>query len=812
MARTLASKHNRAVDGLAGLCAGIVVLLVTCWLARDWVVTYLAQPVPLPTGVRLPLSILSKLGQLAVPTLVALAFALHALGPLTRRRAAVLALFATAWSITVTFGPRMGNLGVDSIRELLSANWTEARDFLALFVLTPGYRGRDIVLTLLPALVLLALRWALPQIQGHRSLRLVGHALSGLLGLTLATSLGFYARAQWDDVATAATFSREASRLARQLPPRTGPAINVVLYIGESASALHQSLMGYTRPTNAPLAPWAADLVVFQDVMSVHSFTREVLMRALSVARDPMADQLVADRDLERANLIELLNQSGVRTHWLSNQSRAGSWDFASQLFGKAATRSQFLNFEVANATFDVRRHDHELLPLLEASLGSAAGSNLFVVHSYAGHHDYCRNIPQEAWQRFDDVQTRTPWEGLFGLMLKRDPQEHRRSIDCYDSAMHYVSGNIAKALAMAHAQPAPTVFFYFSDHGEDPLGGTSHDAALPRLAHLAVPLFLYANPAAQALMADKLQTARDNIAKPYSLGWMSDTVLDALGFRLPHRPMQSLLSRDLKAMPRYALVRQELFRGKTHVSVDLPEASGRDRSDDVMKLARLNRSLDAASQDRLCVHRNDSLYKFMTSSFVASCAEVDVSIDVARATVHAYHPPRADNGLPLLDMLGTAGPRLRRVWLDVKNADPRALELLHRVLAQARQRLPRLAFMVEIEPGMSIQPAQVDALRNLRRLGQVTTAFYLPSKLATLCGPASTPGPCATALAAVDLALEAGQFDGLSFDTSLLTYARQLDHYDRLTRHVWGDLPRPNPRDIEFSTVLVPAETDFDY
>ena len=228
--------------------------------------------------------------------------------------------------------------------------------------------------------------------------------------------------------------------------------------------------------------------------------------------------------------------------------------------------------------------------------------------------------------------------------------------------------------------------------------------------------------------------------------------------------------------------------------------------------MARLNRSLDAASQDRLCVHRNDSLYKFMTSSFVASCAEVDVSIDVARATVHAYHPPRADNGLPLLDLLGTAGPRLRRVWLDVKNADPRALELLHRVLAQARQRLPRLAFMVEIEPGMSIQPAQVDALRKLRRLGQVTTAFYLPSKLATLCGPASTPGPCATALAAVDLALEAGQFDGLSFDTSLLTYARQLDHYDRLTRHVWGDLPRPNPRDIEFSTVLVPAETDFDY
>lgn len=812
MTSALKIPNARASSALAGLCGAIIILLVACWLARDWVVTFLAQPVPLPTHVRLPLNILSKLGQLAVPTLVALAFALHALGPMTRRRATVLALFATAWCITVTFGPRMGNLGVDSMRELMGANWTEARDFLALFVLTPGYRSRDIALTLLPALVLLALRRALPRIQGRRSLRLVAHALNGLLGLTLAASLGFYARAQWDDVATVATFSQEASRLAMQLPPRTGPPVNVVLYIGESTSALHQSLMGYARPTNAPLEPWAADLVVFQDVMSVHSFTREVLMRALSVARDPMADQLVADRDLERANLIHLLNQSGVHTHWLSNQSRAGSWDFASQLYGKAATRSQFLNFEVANATFDLRRHDHELLPLLQSSLAGAAGSNLFVVHSYAGHHDYCRNIPKESWQRFDDVQTRTPWEGLFGLMRKRDPEEHRRSIDCYDSAMHYVSVNIAKALAMVRAQQAPTVFIYFSDHGEDPLGGTSHDAALPRLAHLAVPLYLYANPAAQTLMADKLQIARDNVAKPYSLSWLSDTVLDALGLRLPDRPMQSLLSSNLKAMPRYALVRQELVRGKTHVSVDLPDASGRDRSDDMMKLARLNRSLDAASQNRLCVHRNDSLYKFMTSSFVAICAEIDVSIDVALATVHAYHPPRADNGLALLDMLGMAGPKLQRVWLDVKNADPGALELLHQVLAQARQRYPRLTFMVEIEPGLSMQPAQADALRNLRQLGQVTTTFYLPSALASLCAPASAPGACSSALAAIDQALKAGQFEGVSFDTTLLPHARRLERYGSLTRHVWGDVPRPDPRDPEFSTVLVPVETDFDY
>jgi hypothetical protein len=800
------------LNWLAGLCAVTVVLLVACWLIRDAVVTYLAQPVPLPGSIRLPLNMLSKLGQLAVPTMVALAFALQALGSLTRRRIVLLVMLGAAWCITVTFGPRMGNLGVDSMRELMGANWSEAQDFLVIFVLTPGYRGRDIALTLLPALAVLALRWSLPSVQGHRGLRMVSVVLSALFAMTLAASLAFYARAQWDDIATADTFSQEAARLVEQLPPRAGQAVNVVLYIGESTSALHQSLMGYQRQTNAPLAPWASDLMVFRDVMSVHSFTREVLMRALSVARDPLYDQLVADRDLKRANLIEVLNRSGVHTHWLSNQSRAGSWDFASQLFGKAAMASQFLNFEVANATFDVRRFDHELLPLLQSSLDQAAGSNLFVLHSYAGHHDYCRNIPQEAWLRFDDAQARIPWEGLFGMMHKRNRQEHLRSIDCYDSAMHYVSDNIAKVLTMVRAQQAPTVFFYFADHGEDPLGGTSHDAALPRLTHLAVPMFLYANPAAQVVLADKLEAARKNLAKPYSLGWMSDTLLDALGFKLPGRPMQSLLSSNLRALPRYALVRQELFRGKSHVSLDVPGSSGRDRSDDVMKLKRLIGSLDAASQERLCVHRNDSLYKFLTISFFAGCVEVDLSIDVALGTIHAYHPPRADNGLAFHVMLDSAGPKLRRVWLDVKNAEPQALVLLRAELVRARKRHPNLEFMVEIQPGLSIQPAQVAALRALRALGQVTTLFYLPQVLTNQCDASADPAACTKALAAIDHALEAGQFEGISFDTSLLTHARRLFHYDRLTRHVWGDVPRPDPRDSEFSTVLIPVETDFDY
>lgn len=794
------------------LCGAVVLLLVGCWLVRDIVVAQLAQPVPLPTRVRLPLYMLSKLGQLAVPTLVALAFALHALGAPLRRRAIGLVLLAAAWCVTVSFGPRIGNLGVDSVRELMGANLTEAREFLTLFVLTPGYRGRDIALTLLPAMLLLAWRWVEPQLQQQPGVQLVRRALNGLLMLLLAAGLLFYARAQWDDIATARRFSQQAQRLAGTLPARNGPPVNVVLYIGESTSALHQSLQGYPRQTNAPLAPWTNDLLVFRDVMSVHSFTREVLLRALSVARDPAQDQLTIDRDLQRANLINLLNATGVRTHWLSNQSRAGSWDYASQMFGKAAEQSLFLNFEIANATFDIRRYDHELLPHLRSALASSSGSNLFVLHSYAGHHDYCRNIPEEAWLHVEDAQTRTPWAGLFGLMDKRDPQEHRRSIDCYDSAMRYVSANIAQVLAMVQAHAAPTVFIYFSDHGEDPLGGTSHDAALPRLSHLAVPLFLYANRPAQTALADKLQVARSHLASPYSLGWLSDTILDALGVRLPDRPLQSLLSREFRPMPRYALLREELFRGRTQVSLDVAGDPTRDRSDDVIKLARLQRSLDSDSQSRLCVHRNDSLYKLLTSAFVAGCAEMDVSIDTGRGTVHVYHPPRADNGLALDDLLDIAAPRLQRVWLDVKDADPRSLALLQAVLQRARQRHPRLSYMVEIEPGMSLQPEQAEALTRLRALGQVTTAFYLPAALGSLCSQGGADNLCRAALSNIDKALDAGRFEGISFDTSLLPQAMRLTNYARLTRHVWGDVPRPDPRDTRFSTVLVPADTDFDY
>jgi len=803
--------HLRARFDLLVRC--LIAAAVLAWLFRDPVMIRLATPDTGTSHFTLLLRIIGKLGHIAFPLLLALGvvFGLAARESSRRLRIGCAAGFLLAWLIAVTFGPRLGNLGFDSIREVASANSQEAMDFIRTFVLAPGYTLRDMVLSVVPALLLGLLVILMPHRAGELQPVRQAALVAGLLLLPAVQTTYAYASQQFLDREVSERLLRKADVLGGSVVHAHEP-VDVILMLGESTAVLHQSLLGYHRDTNAPLRRFGDDLLVFTDVVAPHSFTRESLLRMLSVADDPLLDQLTPDDALNRANLVRFLRQAGIGTHWLSNQSRAGAWDYGSQLFGREAEVSRFLNFEVGKTVSADRHLDEELLPLLAQALQTAtARANLFVLHTYAGHHDYCMNIPRSAVHAFDDTVSRQSWAALFGQLRRNDRDIHIADIDCYDNAVRYVSENLAKVIDLAQRSTRPVVVIYVSDHGEDPLGGTYHDAAVTRLSHLSVPLYVFANATARQRRPALIGNARFNRDVPYSTSWLSDTLLDAFGFELKGRELQSLFRRDMPRLPRYSLLRTELLRGTTFVSVDLATTSPLDRSDGALRFARELRAQPLESARKLCVHRADSLYKFLLASSISPCVEVDIVVPADRDGALVYHPPARATGLTLDDLLAIRGARLRRVWLDVKTSDTGSLLRLCRHLKSVIERHPDLQLMVEVEVGANLSPEQVQGLQAIRQIRDIPVLFYIPYAYAKSCKSIDQAEQCRADLQGLDRAIDSGVFTGISFDMSLLSFARQLNHYPRLDKHVWGT-PYPDPASAEFATIILPVPTDFDY
>ena len=319
------------------------IALLSAWFARDFFAEWLATPQVGYDALRIPARIILKSGQLASPCLLALAAVLFALGPSKAgRRATGWAIaFGLTWLVSVTLGARLGNVGLDSVRELFGANAQEAKDFLHGFVLAPAYAGHEILASILPATTL-ALCQTVPRLRLRPG---DGPFVATIITILLVLPVGFALKGlvhgQVVDYRLVREFSLRAKAMAATATTVAEP-VNVVPVIGESTAALHQSLYGYPRPTNAALDRFRDDLVIFRDVIAPHSLTRESLVRLLSVSADALLDQYRPESELKRANLIEMLEARGVPSHWLSNQAITGEWDFASQLYGRKAKQSLF--------------------------------------------------------------------------------------------------------------------------------------------------------------------------------------------------------------------------------------------------------------------------------------------------------------------------------------------------------------------------------------------------------------------------------------------------------------------------------------
>ena len=212
-----------------------------------------------------------------------------------------------------------------------------------------------------------------------------------------------------------------------QLSVRDTGIDTYVLIVGESVRVDNMSLYGYTRSTTPQVEAQRKQINLFNQAISGAPYT------ALSVPLSLTADSVLS-HDIHNYpdNIINMANQAGFQTFWLSSQS-------AFRQNGTAVTSIAMRAME----TVYVRGFDELLLPHLSQALQqNTQQKKLIVLHLNGSHEPACSAYPQSS-----------------AVFQPQDDQDA-----CYDNSIHYTDSLLGQIFELLKDRRASVM--YFADHG----------------------------------------------------------------------------------------------------------------------------------------------------------------------------------------------------------------------------------------------------------------------------------------------------------------------------------------------------------
>ena len=700
------------------------------------------------------------------------------------RSKSLLTVFLVVFILTVVAKGKFDNMGTDSMAEIIHANSQESGDFIESYLSFVKLTVKESIVLFGPLLLIPIYALFVRTGAGMRGLADIHMALKIIAVVYVLTIAHFFYQMAVNYHSIEYFRQRLESSTSHAIGAleRKREAPNVVVYIGESTSRENFPLYMPAGGQADPLQNIRQDLIVFSDVVTSFSHTFPSLYRAFTVSRDPYLDQFLLIKDLHRANSIAALSQLGMETHWISNQNLVGRWDWNSELFGRQTRHLNVLNSADRSHFNGERKTDRALLAAYrEQAPHLQQRRQMMFLHSYAGHADYCKNIPREEHQAPGQILPALSQQALFGNMYVADLDERMESIGCYGSVMSFISKNLRAVIDDIAQRPAPAVFLYFSDHGEEIYEGTGHDSRRNSFRHIEIPFFIYFNPAAREAFPDLYRAAQANRDKPYSIEWLGDTLLDLAGIHHKERPLLSVFSPALETPKRYALRRTDIRGNQFILAVDDEDASQRhallNQGHDYFRKRRLYNTFPAPEKNKFCSYRTNSLLKFREAASIFKCVEIDVTVDAQASKLYVYRPPQANSHLQLQDLIRFAPPLDGRMLLAISNPDSRNLAVLQAQLDQLFAPDQRHRVVIEIPHFDEVDKAQ------LKRLAQAGyKLFYaLPADLGAGCARDAQQAVCQRFGSDVLPVIEQAGVQGIAFHIDAAPYVRTLHAASRL-------------------------------
>lgn len=281
-----------------------------------------------------------------------------------------------------------------------------------------------------------------------------------------------------------------------------------VIVMGESTTRRNLQLYGYDRETTPLLNQIKDQLLVFDSVISphVHTITAMDKIMTLQNFEQPKVDPNIS--------IVQLANQAGFKTYWLSNQRAVGVFESIPTIIGSAADERYFLN---GNKYSDVS-YDQILLPTYREILQDTARKKVVFVHLMGTHVGYDKRYPSA----YDIFKEARPNKSKVASQF----------INHYDNAVRYNDWLLREFIEELRSVSGDNKsLLYFSDHGDDvydqqeAIGHNEYNATRPMYE---VPFVLWA-PNPEVHLYSKVIQVED---RTYSLEHFEHTFADLIQFK----------------------------------------------------------------------------------------------------------------------------------------------------------------------------------------------------------------------------------------------------------------------------------------
>ncbi|NHN26805.1 phosphoethanolamine transferase [Flavobacterium jejuense] len=218
-----------------------------------------------------------------------------------------------------------------------------------------------------------------------------------------------------------------------------------VLIIGESTTNHHMGIYGYYRNTTPLLNSVANELIVYKDVICPNTHTLTSLEKVLTLGNTENLDLKY------EGNLLQLFNQAGFVTYWISNQRPSGIWDNFITGISNSAEKKLFFNISNQKSPYD-----EIVLDAFKKVLLNKNKKKLIVLHLMGTHMLYKDRYPNTYNTFTDTPKTSFKSETAF------------ETINAYDNAIVYQDYIWFTVLKQLKEKKEKAAILFLSDHGEE--------------------------------------------------------------------------------------------------------------------------------------------------------------------------------------------------------------------------------------------------------------------------------------------------------------------------------------------------------
>ncbi len=246
-----------------------------------------------------------------------------------------------------------------------------------------------------------------------------------------------------------------------------------VLVIGESTTRRRMSVYGYDRETTPFLDSIKNELWLYKDVISTHAFTIGALRDALTISG------LQKEKDF---SIIQMMNQAGFKTYWISNQRPIGQYESLVTLI--ATSSDEYLTKNTASDG-TITPFDDVLIPEFKKTLKDKAPKKFIVLHPLGTHLLYSDRYPES----FNIFKGKSP--------SKFDHEQAHSRSNAYDNAVLYHDYFLKQVHQQISKLNHPSYLLYFSDHGDEiyeSIDFSGHAEENPTKSMHEIPFFIWMN------------------------------------------------------------------------------------------------------------------------------------------------------------------------------------------------------------------------------------------------------------------------------------------------------------------------------